>query len=138
MYTIVDAGTNNYPQAMTVQIYYSPDDSTTSVANLDTRVNSSLTSQWFKYSGSTNTANVSYIRANQSFNSITDATFLVPSAYGKEKNISYVEFSNITSFGTFGFQASKTTFPLPITLTSFTTTSNNCTVNLLWKVAYKK
>ena len=138
MYTIVDTGTDNYPSGMTVRIYYSPNDSTAAVANLDTTVKSPLTSRWFKYSGTTHTVNVSNILANQSINNITGATFLVPSTYGTEKNISYVEFSNITSFSTFGFLASKTTFPLPIKLNSFTATTNNCTVNLVWKVAYEK
>ena len=138
MTTIVDAGTNNYPSGMTVRIYYSPDDSTAAMAMLDTKVSSPISSQWFKFSGSAHTANVNNILAHQTVNNITGAIFLVPSAYGTEKNISYVEFSNITNFSTFGFLAARTANVLPVTLTSFTATTNKCTVNLVWKVAHEE
>lgn len=135
MYTVVDAGTDNYPSGMTVRIYYLPADTTAAIAALASSSNP-LTSQWFKISGTSHAANIATILANQTANGITGATFLVPSARGTEGGINYVEFSGITTFSTFGYLAAKTNSTiLPITLASFKGIANGCTANLSWQSA---
>ncbi len=135
VYTIQDAGTNNYPSGMTVRLYYAPADTTAAVTALDGAVTHSSTSKWFKFEGTSNTANVAAILAAQTTTGITGATYLTPSATGTEGGVNYVEFSGITHFSTFGYLAAKTGFTLPVTLTSFTGTSNGCTAALAWQSA---
>ncbi len=138
IYTISDAGINNYPLGMTVRIYYSPGDSIAATSALDQNIHSPVSGKWFKFSGCSHTNNVHSILASQTTETITDAIFLTPSAYGVEAGISYVEFSKITSFSSFGFLAAKIAKILPIKLTSFTATANKCAANLVWQVAHEE
>ncbi len=136
MYTVRDNGTNNYPSGMTVRLYYAAADTTAAVAALDNaHVSSPFTSRWFKFEGTTHTANVAAILAAQTSSGITGATYLTPSAKGTESGVNYVEFNNITSFSTFGYLASKSVVVLPVTLTSFTASANGCAAILDWKTS---
>ncbi len=138
IYTVQDVGTNNYPSSMTVRLYYAAADTAAAVAALDATVASSPTSKWFKFEGTTNSANVAAILAAQAANGITGATYLTPSATGTEGGVNYVEFNNITHFSTFGYLAAKTVFLLPVTLTAFTGVANGCMVDLQWKTAIEQ
>ena len=140
MYTITDMGNNFYPSGMKVRIYYTNSDSTTTTAALDSSIfNSSFHCSWFKYSGgNSHIDNVAAILANQTSTGITGALLLKPSSWGIENAVSYVEFSDIKSFSTFGYIAVRSASALPDTLARFSATTSNCTVNLVWQSTTEK
>lgn len=134
MYTINDAGTDNYPSGMKVRLYYTVADSTAAVAALDTSVNGLLTYRWFKKTN----ASPADVLAAQTANSITGADWLLPSAYGKENGIRYVEFSGLNSFSTFGAVAVRINWALPLKLNSFTGKTDHCKAILTWKTSQEQ
>jgi|GEM_PF-3264663 len=117
MYIITDNGTNNYPSGMTVRVYYDPQDSIDAVKALDPVVTAGeIRYRWFKYPGTS----VDNVTAAQNLTGITNATWLIPSAYGEEGGVNYVEFSGINSFSVFGSMAGRGVVkPLPLNLLSF-------------------
>lgn len=139
MYTIHDAGTNNYTVngGMTVRLYYSDADSAAAVNALDPSITAgNLSFSWFKISGSNSSASVSSAKAAQTIYGM-DGTFgvslLTPNRYGIENGIRYVEFDNITSFSTFGALAKQgASITLPISVNTLHASISQCRVNLTW------
>ncbi len=134
MYVISDAGVNNYPSGMKVRVYYTVADSLAAVAALDPAVAGTATYRWFRYPG---TAAASVL-ADQTVNAVTGATWLTPAAYGVENGISYVEFSGITSFGTFGALATRASNTLPLKLLAFRGVISNCSAAFTWETAQEE
>ena len=134
MYVITDAGSNNYPSGMKLRLYYNAADSAAAVAALDPAVSGTVNYRWFKKPN----ASPADILTAQTVNSITGATWLTPAAYGVENGVSYVEFTGISSFSTFGSLATRNASVLPLKLTGFSGTIDNCTARLSWQTAQEE
>lgn len=131
MYKITDAGTNNYPSGMKLRVYYSPSDSISAVSALSPTVSGPASYGWYKLPAST----VSDVVAAQTAYTITGATALLPSAYGVENGVNYVEFGNVHNFGLVASMALKTSSTLPVTLLDFSGVSHSCTALITWTTA---
>ncbi|MBE7170292.1 MAG: hypothetical protein INR73_06865 [Williamsia sp.] len=134
MYVVTDAGTNNYPTGMKLRLYYAPADSAAAVTALDPAVTGTPGYRWFR----TPAATPADVLAAQTVNGVTGAVWLTPSAYGAENGVSYAEFNNINSFGTFGALATRLSSTLPVKLAGFKGSIANCTATLTWETAQEE
>lgn len=128
--TIVAPGSFTTNGGVIVRVYYNPTEN--SLMTSDTwpdNTTPSVTSGWFKHSGSS---------AQDVINDMTtlglnNAEFITPTATGTESGIRYAEFK-VTSFSTFGFYSYATTI-LPIKLLSFKADCQQNNVILRWATA---
>jgi len=126
MVSIVAPGTYPVNGGVRVRVYYDPAE----FADLPKGIRS-----WYKHPGHTKTE----ILNDLTYNGLGNAVLLTPSSIGTENGIAYAEFSNITSFSTFGFMGMTTVGPLPVNFLSFTAEESlNKTVLLKWKTGWEK
>lgn len=93
MVSILAPGSYTANGGMTVRIYYDAAEfASLPLANR----------RWFKHPAHTKAA----VLADLSAGGLANATYLTPSSTGTENGVAYVEFTNITSFSTFGYAGS--------------------------------
>ncbi|WP_407031520.1 T9SS type A sorting domain-containing protein [Polluticaenibacter yanchengensis] len=116
-----------------IRVYYSQDE-------LDaTPVPSQQTHGWFKYNGDAEELIVD-LYSNGNLNAAKTVA-LEPDATGVEDGVPYVEFHDVTSFGSFFYFSSTQldpTVPLPVTLASFTATKQGAIAQLNWITATER
>jgi hypothetical protein len=108
-----------------VRIYYSQDEQ----ANAVNGIPEVIQKQWFKHAG-----DMSSVMADNDEASIRNATFFgsADTTSGVEDGVNYVEISGITGFSTFGWIASNSSSPLPVTLSNFTAKAVDCEAIVSW------
>jgi hypothetical protein len=86
--------------------------------------------EWFKHAGT-----AAATLADLGFTGLNNITTYPGPAHGKEDTINYVEFTGIQSFSTFGFAATNSNIPLPVSLSFFNAVLQGSTVQLSWETA---
>ncbi len=122
--TITDPTSGNYTinGGLKVRFYYDP-------VELINAIPTGVTDQeWFKHPGT-----AASTIADLNFGNINNITVYGGLTVGKEDTISYVEFTGIQSFSTFGFGATNSSTPLPVLLSYFNAVSKSTTVQLSWQ-----
>jgi predicted outer membrane repeat protein len=127
MLSIVAPGSYTTNGGVRVRIYYDPAE----FSDLPHGLRS-----WFKHPAHTKAEVLNDLK----FNGLTNATLLSPSSNGVENGIAYVEFSNVTSFSTFGFLGMTTIGPLPVNFLSFTAKEESLTGSAIldWATGWEK
>ncbi|GAB2816774.1 T9SS type A sorting domain-containing protein [Ferruginibacter profundus] len=126
--TITDptAGTYTAGGGMKVRVFYDPAELSASLVPAPV-----VSQKWFKFEGDAAAA----IAANTG-STITGAAFYTGLTTGTEDGISYVEYTGIQNFSTFGFASNNgASNPLPIVLNEFAAGVKDCKVILNWKSA---
>jgi hypothetical protein len=86
--------------------------------------------KWFKHPGI-----AAATIADLGFAGVNNITVYTGLTVGQEDTISYVEFTGIQSFSTFGFAATNSNIPLPVVLVYFNAVQHGAMVQLSWQTA---
>ncbi|SFC19077.1 Por secretion system C-terminal sorting domain-containing protein [Flexibacter flexilis DSM 6793] len=129
LHTVVATGSHTTNGGVIVRVYYNPTENNNMTATAWPISSPSVTSGWFKHSGSS----AQDVLNDMAPTGLSNVEFITPTATGTESGVSYVEFT-VTSFSTFGYYSQATTI-LPIKLISFKADCQQDNVTLRWATA---
>lgn len=129
LHTIVAPGTYAFNDGVTVRLYYTNADTMTLLTDPLPGGASVHQQGWFKFNGNAAAA----VSSMMPFD-LNGAEEVIPSAWGIEQGVRYVEFL-VNSFSSFGYFAKTSGFPLPVVLDYFRGNTAGCDNVLTWKTA---